>query len=147
MSAEAFIDTNVFIYHLDAGDRRTQGIAERIVRNGLATGNACISFQVVQECLNTVLRKAQIALDIKAARAYLDTVLAPLLQVAPSAALYHRALDVQERYRFSFYDSLIVAAALAAGCNQLLSEDMQDGQRIEGLTVRNPFIQPSSLRR
>ena len=111
MSAEAFIDTNVFIYHLDAGDRRKQGIAERIVRNGLATGNACISFQVVQECLNTVLRKAQIALDIKAARAYLDTVLAPLLQVAPSAALYHRALDVQERYRFSFYDSLIVAAA------------------------------------
>ena len=95
MSAEAFIDTNVFIYHLDAGDRRKQGIAERIVRNGLATGNACISFQVVQECLNTVLRKAQIALDIKAARAYLDTVLAPLLQVAPSAALYHRALDVQ----------------------------------------------------
>ena len=147
MSAEAFIDTNVFIYHLDAGDRRKQGIAERIVRNGLATGNACISFQVVQECLNTVLRKAQIALDIKAARAYLDTVLAPLLQVAPSAALYHRALDVQERYRFSFYDSLIIAAALSAGCSQLLSEDMQDGQRIEGLTVCNPFIQPSNRRR
>ena len=141
MSVEIFIDSNVFIYHLDAKDGRKQAIAERIVREGLATGNACISFQVIQECLNTVLRKAKVALDISAARAYLDTVLAPLLQVLPSAALYHRALDVQERYRFSFYDSLIIAAALAVGCSQLLSEDMQDGQRIDGLTIRNPFGQ------
>lgn len=139
MSAEVFIDTNVFIYHLDREDGRKQAIAERIVREGLATGNACISFQVIQECLNTVLRKAKIALDIEAARAYLDTVLAPLLQVSASAALYQRALDIQERYRFSFYDSLIVAAALAAGCSRLFSEDMQHGQQIENLTISNPF--------
>lgn len=139
MSAEAFIDTNIFIYHLDAQDKRKQAIAEHIVREGLATGNACISFQVIQECLNTVLRKAKITLDVAAARAYLDTVLAPLLRVTASAALYHRALDIQERYHFSFYDSLIVAAALAAGCSRLISEDMQDGQRIESLTISNPF--------
>jgi len=139
MSAEVFIDTNVFIYHLDREDRRKQAIAECIVREGHATGNACISFQVIQECLNTVLRKAKIALDIEAARAYLDTVLAPLLQVSASAVLYHRALDIQERYRFSFYDSLIVAAALAAGCSRLFSEDMQHGQQIENLTISNPF--------
>lgn len=139
MSAEVFIDTNLFIYHLETADRRKQAIAERIVREGLATGNACISFQVVQECLNTILRKAKVTLDIDAARAYLDTVLAPLLQVSASAALYHRALDIQARYRFSFYDSLIVAAALAAGCTRLVSEDMQDGQRIERLTINDPF--------
>lgn len=139
MSAEVFIDTNIFIYHLDARDARKHAVAERIVRDGLANGDACISFQVVQECLNTVLRKAQVALDVDAARSYLDTVLAPLLQVLASASLYHRALDIQARWRFGFYDSLIVAAALAAGCSRLLSEDLQHGQRIGAMTIHNPF--------
>jgi len=139
MSAEVFIDTNVFIYQLDASDARKQAVAERIVRDALAVGNACISFQVVQECLNTVLRKAKVALDADSARSYLDTVLGPLMQVPASAALYHRALDVQTRWQFSFYDALIVAAALTGGCRRLLSEDLQHGQRIETLTVHDPF--------
>lgn len=139
MSAEVFIDTNVFIYHLDASDARKQAVAERVVRDALVTGNACISFQVVQECLNTVLRKAKVALDADSARSYLDTVLVPLMQVPASAALYHRALDVQTRWQFNFYDALIVAAALTAGCRRLLSEDLQHGQRIETLTVHDPF--------
>jgi predicted nucleic acid-binding protein len=139
MSADVFIDTNVFIYHLDTTDARKHAIAERIVRDGLTSGKACISFQVVQECLNTALRKAEVALELDAARSYLDVVLIPLLQVPASAALYHRALDVRARWRFSFYDSLIVAAALAAGCSRLLSEDLQHGQRIEAMTIHNPF--------
>ena len=116
MSAEFFIDTSVFIYHLDATDRRKNKTAEKIVRDALATGNACISSQVVQECLNVALRKAEVALSAAAARDYLDAVLAPLMQVTASEALYHRALDVQARWRFSFYDSLIVAGAMTAGC-------------------------------
>lgn len=139
MSAEVFIDTNVFIYQLDTSDPRKQAVAERIVRDGLAAGDACISFQVVQECLNTVLRKARVVLQVEQARMYLETVLLPMLQVPSSPALYHRALDIQGRYRFSFYDSLIVAAALAAGCSRLLSEDLQHGQRVEGLTIVDPF--------
>jgi predicted nucleic acid-binding protein len=139
MSAEDFIDTNVFIYHLDASDPRKQAIAERIIRQALTGGNACISYQVIQECLNTALRKAQVALDIAQGRAYLETVLAPLLRVSASVALYRRALEVQARWGFGFYDSLIVAAALAAGCTRLLSEDLQHGQRIETLTIHDPF--------
>ncbi|MFN0160666.1 MAG: PIN domain-containing protein [Burkholderiales bacterium] len=139
MSADAFIDTNVFIYHLDQSDKHKHAVAERIVSEALATGNACISFQVVQECLNTILRKARGTLQPEQARMYLDTVLVPLQQGAASPSLYHRALDVQTRYRFSFYDSLIVAAALAAGCRRLLSEDLQDGQRIEDMTIVDPF--------
>lgn len=139
MSAEVFIDTNVFIYHLDRSDARKHRIAERIVRDALAGANACISFQVVQECLNTVLRKALVPLAPEAARAYLDAVLVPLLAVPASAALYRRALDVQTRWRFSFYDSLIVASALSAGCTRLLSEDLQHGQAIESLVIENPF--------
>lgn len=139
MSAEDFIDTNVFIYHLDASDPRKQAIAERIIRQALTGGNACISYQVIQECLNTALRKAQVTLDIAQGCAYLETVLAPLLRVSASVALYRRALEVQARWGFGFYDSLIVAAALTAGCTRLLSEDLQHGQRIETLTIHDPF--------
>ena len=139
MSAEFFIDTNVFVYHLDTTDLRKHQVAERIVRDALATGNACISSQVVQECLNVALRKAQVALTLDAARAYLNVVLVPLMQVTANEALYHRALDVQARWRFSFYDALVVAGAMAAGCRTLLSEDMQHGQVLDTLTVIDPF--------
>ncbi len=139
MNAEFFIDTNVFIYHLDTTDRRKHKTAEKIVREALATGNACISSQVVQECLNVALRKAAVALPLEAARSYLDAVLAPLMQVTASEALFHRALDVQARWRFSFYDSLIVAGAMAGGCRTLLSEDLQHGQSLGSLTIVDPF--------
>jgi predicted nucleic acid-binding protein len=62
------------------------------------------------------------------------------MQATPSASLYHRALDVQSRWKFSFYDSLIVAAALGLGCKTLWSEGLQHGQKIDGLTIRNPFV-------
>lgn len=140
MSAETFFDTNVFVYQLDATDKRKHKVAEALVRSAIADESACISFQVVQECLNTVLRKAAVAMDAAQARQYLDLVLLPLMKVGASAALYQRALDVQERWRFGFYDSLIVAAALSAGCARLLTEDLQHGQRIESLTVENPFL-------
>ena len=109
------------------------------MRDAVVSGSGCISFQVVQECLNTALRKAEVTLVADAMRSYLDTVLLPLMQVSASAGLYHRALDVQSRWRFSFYDSLIVAAALALGCRRLLTEDLQHGQRIDSLTIENPF--------
>jgi predicted nucleic acid-binding protein len=139
MSAELFIDTNVFIYHLDSSDIRKHDIADRLIREALTSGNACISFQVVQECLNTFLRKAQTPLDPEQARRYLDSVLIPLMQVPATPALYHRALDIKSRYRLGFYDSLIVAGALAAGCRRLITEDLQHGQRVEGLEIHDPF--------
>jgi predicted nucleic acid-binding protein len=139
MSVDLFIDTNVFIYQLDTREPRKHAIAERIVSEALAAENACISFQVIQECMNTMLRKAEITLDAAATRAYLGTVLAPLLRVHSSLPLYERALALQQRWKLSFYDSLIVAAALQAGCKRLLSEDLQHGQRVESLRIENPF--------
>lgn len=139
MSVECFIDTNVFIYQLEATDPHKSRVANRLIRRGMETGNACISFQVVQECLNTVLRKAEIPLDTRQTHDYLEAVLQPLFRVPASLALYAHALDFQARYRYSFYDSLIIAAAVAAGCETLYSEDMQDGQRLEGLVITNPF--------
>ena len=60
-------------------------------------------------------------------------------ELKPSAALYTTALHLKARWQLAFYDSLIVAAALEAGCKRLLTEDLQDGQRIEGLRIENPF--------
>jgi predicted nucleic acid-binding protein len=136
MSAECFIDTNLFIYQLEASDESKSATADRIICKGIETRNACISFQVVQECLNI---KAEVSLSTDEAKQYLDHVLAPLFRVPASLSLYRRALDLQTRYRYGFYDSLVIAAALDAGCTRLYSEDLQDGQRIEGLTVENPF--------
>jgi predicted nucleic acid-binding protein len=139
MSVERFIDTNLFIYQLEASDQSKSATADRIIRKGIETRNACISFQVVQECLNTLLCKAEIPLSTDETKQYLDNVLTPLYRVPASLSLYRRALDLQSRYRYGFYDSLIIAAALDAGCTRLYSEDLQDGQRIEGLTIKNPF--------
>ncbi len=139
MSVERFLDTNLFIYQLEATDERKAKIAGELIREGIASGNACISFQVVQECLNTIRRKADVPLDVADSRRYLEAVLRPLWQVMPDMELYHRTLDLQERYRFGFYDSMIVAAAIGAGCRYLYTEDLQHGQRVDRLRIENPF--------
>ena len=138
MSGE-FIDSNVFVYLFDETDDRKRDTAERIVDSALQNHNASISFQVVQETLNVLTRKLPTPMTAEGAKRFMEQVLAPLWRVSPSSALYNRALDIQDRYRYGFYDSLIVAAALDAGCSRLYSEDLQDGHRIEGLTIENPF--------
>ena len=139
MSVEFFIDTNVFVYQLEHLDTRKAGIANELIERGIATRAACISFQVIQECVNTAIRKAEVPLTEDQMRRYLEDVLAPLYRVQPSVRLYRDSLDIHFRYRFGFYDSLIVAAAMEAGCGTLYSEDLRHGQRIGGLTIVNPF--------
>lgn len=139
MSVESFLDTNLFVYQLMAEDETKSDIAGRLIRQGIRTGRSCISFQVVQECLNVIARHAETALTVEQARRYLDTSLKPLWRIYPSTSLYQRALDIQARHRFSFYDSLIIAAAQEAGCEILYSEDLQHGQQIDFLTIQNPF--------
>ncbi len=134
-----FIDSNIFVYLFDETAMEKQRIAEELVMSSLETGSACISFQVIQETLNVITRKIASPATPADARRFLDHVLLPLWRVAPSHALYHRCLDVMARYGYGFYDSLILAAALDAGCTRVFSEDMQDGQQIQGLTIKNPF--------
>ncbi|MDR1854429.1 MAG: PIN domain-containing protein [Azoarcus sp.] len=138
MSDVDFLDSNIIVYALDADSGAKGEVAARLLNTALRENNAVISFQVVQETLN-VLGKFEKKLSPPDRLAVLNEVLAPLWRVFPSATLYARALDVQERYQFGFYDSLIVAAALEAGCARLLTEDLQDGQKIESLTIANPF--------
>ena len=140
MSAD-FFDSNVLLYLMDESNPGKRATAERLVAEGLRTGEAQISFQVVQETLNVITRKVQVPTNPDDARRFLSDVLVPLWRVMPTHALYERALDIQARYRYSFYDSLIIAAALAAGCTRLYSEDLQHGQQIEGVRIENPFAE------
>ncbi len=134
-----FLDSNVIIYLFDDEDPRNYSISHGIVSGALDEGTATISFQVVQETLNVLSRGMSRPVTDRDIREAFVSILVPLWTVMPSPALYERALNVRERYGFSFYDSLIVAAALEAGCDRLLSEDLQDGQVIEGLRIENPF--------
>lgn len=139
MSAADFLDSNVLVYAFDTRDPRRNAIASTLLAQAQRERSAVISHQVVQETLNVLTRKLVPRLSAADARDTLTDVLAPLWRVHPSPALYAGALVLQERYAFSFYDSLIVAAALDAGCQRLLSEDLQNGQQIDGLTIQNPF--------
>ena len=145
MPAENFLDSNILVYTLDRFAPEKRRRARELVHGLLQSQTGCISYQVVQESLNVLTGRLGEPADTVAA--FLEEVLIPLWRISridPTPELYRSGLRIQARYGFSFYDSLIVAAALGAGCTTLYSEDMQDGQRIEGLTIRNPFAETST---
>lgn len=139
-----FFDANIFIYLFDETDARKRGITEKMLAQALMDVSGVISFQVVQETLNVITTKLKVPASSDDARRFLEKVLTPLWRIMPSPELYSSAIAIQSRFRYSFYDALIVAAALEAGCSRLLTEDMQHGQRIEGLTIENPFLDSAS---
>lgn len=129
---EAFFDTNVVLYLLSADEAKADR-AEAL----LAIGGT-ISVQVLNEFAAVALRKLRMSWP------EIHEVLAQVRAVCRVEALtvetHDQAAKLSERFRLPLYDSLIVAAALLAGCRTLYSDDMQDGQVIERkLTIRNPF--------
>jgi predicted nucleic acid-binding protein len=135
-----FFDTNILIYQFDKTRPLKQSTATKLIEDSIDTGSAVISFQVIQEALNVVTRKLIPPFSADEAGEFLKVVLMPLWRVMPSQALYIRALALQDRHRYTYYDSLIIAAALDADCTRLYSEDLQHGHQIEGLTIVNPFL-------
>ena len=137
--SDNFLDSNVLLYLFDETAPRKKQTARKIIVRALAKKDTAISFQVVQEALNAITKKFNVPLTSDQAEEFLRDTLIPLWKVNPSIDLYRNAISVQSRYGFSYYDSLIVSAALDAGCKTLYSEDMQHGQKIERLTIENPF--------
>ena len=135
---DTFLDTNILLYAISSNEPAKQSIAISIVAKALRDRRSIISSQVVQECLNVASGKLESTFP-GSVRAWLHNYLMPLCTVFPSEELYLRAIEIRDRYRFSFYDSCVVASALVGGCSRLLTEDLQDGQVIEGLVVINPF--------
>jgi predicted nucleic acid-binding protein len=140
MSGADFFDTNILIYAVDRDSPAKRTVAQALVASALSHQTAVISFQVVQETLQALTRKSRVVARAEDAEDFLVSVLTPLWKVQPSATIYAQALRIQSSLGFSFYDSLIVAAALDSGCKRLLTEDLQHGQRIDGLRIENPFL-------
>ncbi len=140
MSANYFLDTNIFVYTFDSQSPAKKQRARELVGQVIQSGDGIISTQVIQEFLNVALRKFTVPLSLADSKAYLRQVLFPLCHVYPDFSLYESCLDIQQRSGFAFYDSLIVAAAIAGGCQVLYSEDMQHGFMLAGVTIQNPFL-------
>ncbi len=135
-----FIDTNVFVHDIEHPGSAHQRVAQELVEDAVTTGNGYISYQVINECANVILKFTDRPDRFDLAQEYLERVLARLPRVEPSLPLYMNAIRLHERYQISFYDALIVAGAVAAGCTTLYSEDMQHGQLFDGVRVVNPFL-------
>jgi predicted nucleic acid-binding protein len=132
-AAEVFFDTSILLYLLSPDARK----ADR-VETLLAAGGA-ISVQVLNEFAAVARRKA--ALSWPEVREALGAVRAACITHPVTEKIHDIGVDVAERYGFSVYDSMIVAAAQGAGCTTLFSEDLQHRQVIDGrLSVRNPFL-------
>jgi predicted nucleic acid-binding protein len=139
MPGKYFLDTNIFVYCFDREDQHKQSRADALVSEAIQGHHGVVSTQVVQEFLNVATAKFAHPMDRNESSAYLDAVLVPLCEVYPTIALYREALDLRATTGYSFYDSLIIAAALEARCGLLYSEDLQDGQSIRELKIVNPF--------
>jgi predicted nucleic acid-binding protein len=140
MSDRYFLDTNIFVYSFDQSAAVKAQKATNLIREALTTQKGVISYQVVQEFFNVALRRFSQPMQVADAEQYLGTVFRPLLSVHSSQALYVEALHLQTQSGLSWYDSLIVSAAIQTQCNLLYTEDLQHGQRFGSLQVRNPFL-------
>jgi predicted nucleic acid-binding protein len=133
MAAKNFFDTNILIYAAAKNDLRASKAEELLASGGL------ISVQSLNEFASVARRK--LGMSWKTTREFLDLICVLCPDTVPISLDTHRAaLRIADKYGYSIYDALIIAAALEAGCATLYSEDLQDGQIIhQQLTIRNPF--------
>lgn len=129
-----FLDTNVLVYSFAENEPRKRGVARALVESE----NAVVSTQVLSELAHVLTRR--LGFTPVETRTRITSISESCQLIAVTPAVIGDALRVMERYRYAFYDSQIIAAALAAGAQTLYSEDLQDGQVIDGaLSIRSPF--------
>lgn len=139
MKDKFFLDTNIFVYSFDKSEQEKQKIADDLIQKAFSY-NGCISFQVVQEFFNVATTKFITPMNKFECNELLTNVFEPLCEIVSTSDLYRDSLDIQEEFHYSFYDSMIIAAALQANCTRLITEDMQHRQKIHSLIIENPFV-------
>jgi predicted nucleic acid-binding protein len=137
MSAEVFLDTNIFVYCFDADNPSKQAIAKKLV----GKRDWFVSWQVVQEFSSVALHRFKVPLKTADLSDYIAFRLWPECRILPSQPIFNQAMSIHGRYGFRFYDCLVLASALAGGAKTLLSEHLQHGQRIGFLEILNPFLE------
>ena len=139
MSARFFLDTNIFVYSFDRSSAAKSRRAAQLIREAVSTRKGIVSYQVVQEFFNVALRRFEQPMTEPEAEQYLSAIFRPLLAIQSSPALISEAMRLIGRRRLSWYDSLIVAAAIQGDCDIVYSEGLQYGRKIGELRIENPF--------
>jgi predicted nucleic acid-binding protein len=139
MRDKVFVDTNILIYAYDLASGVKRKRAVEAVKALWDKGNGVLSTQVLQEFYVNVTRKLGHPITPDKARSILATYLAWQVEVIrPDSVL--KASEIQERHKISFWDAMIVVAAIQSGAIKILTEDLNHGQLIEGVLIENPFI-------
>jgi predicted nucleic acid-binding protein len=138
MSDRFFLDTNIFVYALLDSEPVKKKRANELIETAIECDLGMVSYQVAHEFLNVAFRPPNL-MPAATAELFLSVVFKPLLGAPPSAGLYSDAIQIRGRYGFSWFDSLIVAAASAYNCKTLYSEDLQHGMKIGKLRIVDPF--------
>lgn len=136
MSSRTFVDTNVLVYADDVGAGQKCGKAREALAELIRGGNAVLSTQILQEYFAIATRKLK--LDAASARARVE-VLSRLEVVRIEPSMILAAIDLHRLRGISFWDALVVRAAVAGGCAVLLSEDLSPGETYDGVRVESPF--------
>jgi len=145
MNGRFFVDTNVLVYSRDESEPQKQKQAMDWMTHLWNTGKGRLSFQVLQEFYITVTEKLKPGLDFDRARSDVRSLLS-WNPIPVDDRVIEGAWLVQDRYRFSWWDSLIVSAAQATDCRYLLTEDLRGTQEIGKVKIVNPFVvSPKSL--
>ncbi len=134
-----FVDTNVLVYAYDMSAGEKAEVAREILLELWENGTGVISTQILQEFYVVVTRKIPRPMDSRTARGIIDDLLVWEVVVNDEKAILE-AIDISEKHRISFWDSLVVQAASKSGATVLLSEDLHPGKIAKGVTVRNPFV-------
>jgi predicted nucleic acid-binding protein len=134
----AFFDTNLLVYLFDSASPEKQGRAREVFSERAQRDEVLLSTQVLQEFYVTVTRKLAAPLSAdEAERLVRDFAVFPV--VSTDAPLVVAAIALSRRHRLSLWDAMIVVAARAGGATELLTEDLQHGQVLEGVRIVNPF--------
>jgi predicted nucleic acid-binding protein len=138
MSDKYFVDTNILMYAHDAAAGEKHVRAKALVEALWEARSGVVSTQILQELAVNLRRKVKTPLDAKATRDVVSDYLTWQVVVNAGDSILE-ALDLEARYRVSFWDALVIQAAQAAGAEILYSEDLSDGQRYGSVRVSNPF--------
>lgn len=145
MTARYFVDSNVVVYARDLTERGKQKRAELWIETLWIAGAGRLSYQVLIEAYAALTRRGMPHMETSAARTYISNF-RRWHPVMADGLLIQGAWKVQDRFNFSWWDCLIVAAAQLIECDYLLTEDLQHTQNLDGVVVINPFeIGPESL--
>jgi len=137
MSGKVFLDTNVFVYAHDQAAADKQRRCREVISQATESGEGVISTQILQEFYVAATRRLGVPpLAVKGVMKTLSVF--EIVQVTPD--LIQEAIDCSILNEVSFWDSLVLAAAAAAGCSTVLTEDLNTGQTILGVKVQNPFL-------